>query len=127
MTAPESVATNGNAEVTVTVTNTGDKAGDEVVQLYLTHEGVSDAPIRSLKGFKRVYLEPGESKDVSFTLTPREFARYTNADGISVHPGTVHIYVGGSQPDTAANTSGPSTTPRHRILRLTGSPVRLPY
>ena len=61
--------------VTVTVTNTGDRAGKTVVQLYVgDKESTVLRPIRELKGFEKVALEPGESKDVSFTLDKRSFA-----------------------------------------------------
>lgn len=61
--------------VTITVTNTGDRAGKTVVQLYVgDKESTVLRPIRELKGFEKVALEPGESKDVSFTLDKRSFA-----------------------------------------------------
>ncbi|MDE6339734.1 MAG: glycoside hydrolase family 3 C-terminal domain-containing protein, partial [Muribaculaceae bacterium] len=126
ITAPESVATTGETEVTVKVRNSGDRAGDEVVQLYLTYpESQEDAPLRALKGFQRVHLEPGESKELTFTLTPREFARYDNSEGIVVYPGTYTLIAGGSQPDslhTKADNSTVSST-----LNLTGNTLRLPY
>jgi beta-glucosidase len=73
----------------VEVQNAGKLAGDEVVQLYLKRRGVQgEAPIRSLAGFERVALRPGEKKIVEFLLTPRQLAP----------PGTVEISVGGKQP-----------------------------
>jgi len=66
-------------EVTVDVKNTGNRAGDEVVQLYIHQQaGSASRPIRELKGFKRVALAPGETKTVRFKLGPDEL-RYWNA------------------------------------------------
>jgi beta-glucosidase len=67
------------AEVTVEVKNTGSRAGDEVVQLYIHQQaGSASRPIRELKGFDRVALAPGETKTVRFTLGPEEL-RYWSA------------------------------------------------
>jgi beta-glucosidase len=60
----------------VTVTNTGKVAGDEVVQLYLGFPAVSGAPIRALRGFKRVHLDPGQSQQIHFELRPRDLVWY---------------------------------------------------
>ena len=70
----------GNAvEVTVDVKNTGSRAGDEVVQLYIHQQaGSASRPIRELKGFERVALAPGETKTVRFKLGPEEL-RYWSA------------------------------------------------
>src|SRR6185436_14162382 len=69
--APAQIGPGGRAEVSVTVTNTGKRAGDEVVQLYI-RDLVSSVtrPVLELKDFKRLTLAPGESKTVSFTITP---------------------------------------------------------
>jgi beta-glucosidase len=67
------------AEVSVEVTNTGSRAGDEVVQLYIHQQaGGASRPVRELKGFERVTLAPGEKKTVRFKLGPNEL-RYWNA------------------------------------------------
>jgi beta-glucosidase len=66
-------------EVSVDVKNTGSRAGDEVVQLYIHQQaGTASRPIRELKGFERVTLAPGETKTVRFKLSPEEL-RYWNA------------------------------------------------
>lgn len=65
--------------VSVKITNTGDRAGDEVVQLYMhQRHGTASRPVRELKGFRRVHLEAGSSRVVEFTLGPAEL-RYWNA------------------------------------------------
>lgn len=70
---------NGNV-ITVTVTNTGNRAGQEVVQLYVTDSKASVVrPKKELKGFSKVALEPGETKQVSFTITP-DMLSYFDAD-----------------------------------------------
>jgi beta-glucosidase len=68
---------NGNVVVRVDVTNTGKRAGDEIAQLYVHDlKPVIDRPVRELKGFARIALQPGETKTVQFTLTPRDLAYY---------------------------------------------------
>ncbi len=69
---PEVIAPEESAQVSVTVRNTGPMAGDEVVQLYVTDDIASVVrPGRELKGFARVHLEPGEAREVTFTLDRR--------------------------------------------------------
>ena len=83
--------------VTVDVTNTGVRAGDEVVQLYVRDDAASVArPVRALKGFRRVTLRAGERETVKFTLRPDDLALYDRAMRKVVEPGTFTIYVGGS-------------------------------
>lgn len=78
----------------VTVKNTGDMAGSEVVQLYVeAPQGALHRPIRELRGFKKVFLKPGESCTVGFTLSDRSFALWQ--DGWKVPSGRYVIHVGG--------------------------------
>jgi beta-glucosidase len=90
----------GVRTVAVTVKNTGDRAGDEVVQLYVSREGApADAglPLRSLRAFSRVPLVAGETKTVSFTLHPHQLA-FVNKKGVrTVESGEYTIGIGGSQ------------------------------
>ncbi|WP_066524933.1 MULTISPECIES: glycoside hydrolase family 3 N-terminal domain-containing protein [Alphaproteobacteria] len=81
--------------VTVRVTNTGTRAGDEVVQVYLRDEVSSvTRPVKELVGFKRVTLQPGETRDVAIAVEPRAFAMW-NADMQRVtEPGTFEIMTG---------------------------------
>ncbi|WP_055527700.1 beta-glucosidase BglX [Streptomyces alboniger] len=84
-------------EVAVSVTNTGDRAGDEVVQLYVHDLAASIAqPVRRLRGFRRVTLEPGRSRTVRFRIGADDLGFWTNArDGeFRVEEGAVDIYVG---------------------------------
>jgi len=90
---------NEEVKVSVEVTNSGGKAGDEVVQLYVSRLNASvPVPIRSLQGFKRIQLAPGETRKVEFTLTPRQFSVIDNNGKRVVEPGKIRVDVGGKQP-----------------------------
>jgi len=66
--------------VTAKVTNTGNRTGDEVVQLYIHQKAGSDSrPMRELKGFERITLEPGETKTVTFNLGPRQLGYWSTS------------------------------------------------
>ena len=85
--------------VTVDVRNTGQRAGDEVVQLYLSDvEASVPVPIRQLVGFKRVHLKPGETQTVSFAIAPEAFSVIDDAGQRVVEPGRFRLSVGGRQP-----------------------------
>ena len=86
----------------VTVTNSGKLAGDEVVQLYLKFPQVPGAPMRALRGFQRVHLEPGASQKVEFHLNPRDLSMVTDLGDIIVAQGKYTISIGGGQPGTGA-------------------------
>jgi beta-glucosidase len=85
-------------DASVTVANTGKVAGDEVVELYLKFPDVRGAPIRALRGFKRIHLEPGGSQKVEFRLNPRDLSMVTEAGDIIVAQGKYTISIGGGQP-----------------------------
>ncbi len=86
----------------VTVTNTGSRAGDEVAQLYLNFPPVKGAPLRALRGFERIHLEPGASQKVTFRLRPRDLSMVTEAGEPIIAAGEYTLSVGGGQPGTAA-------------------------
>ncbi len=86
----------------VTVTNTGKRPGDEVAQLYLSFPDVKGAPLRALRGFQRVHLDPGASQSVKFELKPRDLGIVTDAGEPIVAEGQYKISVGGGQPGTGA-------------------------
>jgi len=88
--------------VEATVTNTGTRAGDEVAQLYLEFPGVPGAPLRALRGFERLHLEPGASQTVHFELKPRDLSMVTEAGEPIVAEGAYTVTVGGGQPGTGA-------------------------
>ena len=90
--------------VSVTVTNSGPRAGDDVVQLYIhQRHGSASRPVRELKGFQRLSLAAGESETVRFTLGPNEL-RYWNAAAKDwvIDATTIDVFVGGDS--TAAQT-----------------------
>jgi beta-glucosidase len=85
--------------ISVDVENAGERAGDEVVQLYVSDVVASvPVPIRQLQGFRRIHLAPGEKETVSFALTPRQFSLIDDAGRRVVEPGEFQIAVGGRQP-----------------------------
>jgi beta-glucosidase len=90
--------------VSAVVKNTGARAGDEVVQLYVSPAGdvgvagAGRTPIRSLKGFARVHLAPGESQRVTFVLAPEQIALIDDDGRAVVLPGAYRVSIGGRQP-----------------------------
>src|ERR1035437_1445798 len=84
----------------VTVTNTGQRAGDEVAQLYLSFPKIPGAPLRALRAFQRVALNAGASQRLRFELQPRDMSMVTE-DGVPiVAEGVYTVSVGGGQPNT---------------------------
>ena len=92
----------------VTVTNTGKTAGDEVVQLYLKFPDIPGAPIRALRGFERVHIEPGASQRVEFHLNTRDLSMVTDGGDIIVAQGKYTVSIGGGQPGTDAPSASGS-------------------
>jgi beta-glucosidase len=95
--APARIAPDGRTSVSVEVTNTGTRAGDEVVQLYIRAE-VSRAtrPVMELKGFRRITLAPGERRTVTFELGPEQLSYHGPDMKRVVEPGRFQVMVGGS-------------------------------
>jgi beta-glucosidase len=107
LTVPVQTAKGKNVIVTAQVTNTGKLAGDEVAQLYVKHltEGIRK-PIVALQGFKRISLKPGETKTVSFVLSPDQLSLVDKTDKWSENKGRIELSVGGTQPGEKNATSG---------------------
>lgn len=123
---PESAKAGEPVKVKVTVKNTGKMTGDEVVQLYLTDEKASTPrPIRQLEGFKRITLQPGESKVVEFTLEPRQFSIINNKNKRVIEPGYFTIAVGGKQPGFKGYLDPQFTQVLTGRIRLTGKEVAM--
>ena len=95
--SPARILPDGKATASVEVANTGTRAGEEVVQLYLRAE-VSRAtrPVLELKGFRRVTLAPGERRTVTFELGPEQLAYHGIDMKRIVEPGRFQVMVGGS-------------------------------
>jgi beta-glucosidase-like glycosyl hydrolase len=103
---PESIGTDDEARISLTVQNTGKRPGAEVVQLYLRSNtsGVT-RPAQQLGGFARVALEPGEERRITFTVAATQLG-YTNArGGFSADPGLVEVFVGASSDDRSLTGS----------------------
>jgi len=111
LTTPASAAKGKNITVTTTVKNTGKLNGEEVVQLYLSYPGLTGkAPLKILKGFQRIILKAGESKRISFTLTPEQLS-LVSEDGKTYQPkGKLQISVGGGQPGIKNKTTSNTVT-----------------
>jgi beta-glucosidase len=78
------------------VTNTGTRTATEVVQCYVRNRGASlEQPVRSLQGFERVTLSPGESKQVSFPLGFNEFSFFDNTGKQVIEPTQYTVWIGG--------------------------------
>ncbi|MDR2027832.1 MAG: glycoside hydrolase family 3 C-terminal domain-containing protein [Prevotellaceae bacterium] len=91
---PEKVTKDGYTKISVTVTNTGTVKGDEVVQLYLHDELASVArPLKELKAFKRITLNPGESRQVELTLPYRSFGLWNRDMKFVVEPGVFKVMI----------------------------------
>ena len=103
---PAKIAKGKNIAVSVRITNTGKMGGEEVAQLYVINQNKSiKAPIKTLKGFERISLKAGESKTVTFNLSPEDLSHVT-ADGIyQEYKGAVKIAIGGHQPDEPNKSS----------------------
>ncbi len=99
-TAPDTIGPLGRTTVSVDVTNSGTVRGDEVAQLYIRQDVSSvTRPVKELRGFHRITLNPGETKTVEFTLGPEELS-YLNRDMHRVvEPGTFTIMLGGNSVD----------------------------
>jgi beta-glucosidase len=95
-----SIRPDGRVTVSVEVTNTGKRTGDEVVQLYTRDVAASvTRPVRELKGFQRITLRPGEKRMVEFTLTPALLGFYNREMRFVVEPGEFKVMVGTSSAD----------------------------
>ncbi|MBN2241125.1 MAG: glycoside hydrolase family 3 C-terminal domain-containing protein [Acidobacteria bacterium] len=124
--APDSVKAGRQVKVSVKVTNTGKRAGEEVVQLYVSDREASvPVPIRRLVGFKRIYLEAGASQMVSFAIDPRELSCVTDDTRRVIEPGVFDLSVGGKQPGFSGNADAATTQTVTGSFTVTGDSVEL--
>ena len=108
-------------KVSVEAGNTGKRAGEEVVQLYVKDvEASAPVPRRSLAGFARIALEPGEWRTVEFTLTPRQLSLIGADNRRVVEPGIFEISAGGKQPGFRGPADASTTSVLTGRLKLTG-------
>jgi beta-glucosidase len=90
----------GQISISLDLTNTGPCRGDEVVQLYTRDPQASvTRPVKELKGFKRVSLEPGQTKTVTFTLSTYQLGFYNHEMKFVLEPGVIQVMVGSSSDD----------------------------
>ena len=108
LTLAPTVETGKSLQFSTTVTNTGSRDGDEVVQLYVKHpqNGNTRVPLKSLKGFKRIHLKKGESQQVTFTLSPEELALVDDRGNWIEKAGAVELFIGGGQPYVSEGSFG---------------------
>ena len=97
---PEKISPEEKINISLDIKNGGRCKGDEVIQLYI-HDRVATVvrPIKELKGFKRITLEPGETKRVDFTLTSEDLAFYDINMNLVVEPGIFEVMIGSSSED----------------------------
>ncbi len=119
----ERLASTESLTVHVNVTNTGQRAGDEIVQLYLRDDVASvTRPVRQLRGFRKIHLAPGETRSVNFNLGPQDFALLNQHFSPVIEAGTFTVFVGGDSTTThqarfevtdsrELSASGPSEPP----------------
>ncbi|HET7817023.1 MAG TPA: glycoside hydrolase family 3 C-terminal domain-containing protein [Sphingomicrobium sp.] len=112
------VRAGGEQIVSVRVSNRGKRAGDEVVQLHVSAPSGGGTPLRSLKGFERIHLAPGESRTVEFRLSPLDMAVAESDGSFRVREGEYRLWIGGGQ----AGTGAPGAAASFRV----GSSVALP-
>ncbi len=98
--------TGGIVQVSCQVRNAGERVGDEVVQLYIQDEyACVPRPVKELKGFRRVTLDPGQSARLIFELTPEHLAYYDETMHLVLEPGPIRVMVGSSSADIRLESS----------------------
>ena len=108
ITMKDKLAMGEKLQIEVDITNQSRKAGEEVVQVYVSHQDVAyKAPLYSLKSFKRVQLKAGETSKVTFELTPEQLSQTDIYGNTIQYPGKVKIYVGGSSPAKTTAVAAP--------------------
>ena len=125
--AEKSIKAGEPVNCSATVRNIGKRASEETVQLYLKDAEASvEVPKWQLRGIRKISLEPGEKKEVSFTLTPRQMALIDDDGKAVLEPGKFEIYIGGSQPD-ARSAVLTGTKVLKAEFEVTGSRLELEY
>ena len=106
--AGKRVGVGDEVKVSLQVGNTGERAGDEVVQLYLRQVGSGHGrALKELRGFQRIALQPGESRKVEFAIVPERDLRFYDEQGkrYAVDPGAYEVQVGASSADIRARAT----------------------
>ena len=127
LSVPAQLEAGRGAELSVEVENAGQVAGDEVVELYVTTpDTAARAPIRSLAGFQRITLAPGERRRVTFALTPGALAAVDAAGRRVELPGRYELSVGGKQPAMRGLADASTTEVLTARLEVGGGPFPVP-
>lgn len=122
---PQEAQTDDSLTVTVEVRNTGKRAGEEVVQLYLSHRSIApEAPLCQLVRFQKVALQPGERKTVAFKLGTRDLAYVDETGGVGTEPGSLTVYVGNVCPSAPQRFTSQILS---QTLELKGEPQYFMY
>jgi len=119
---PKQMKTGSAPAISVEVTNTGSRDGEEVVQVYVKPP---EGPSRTLAGFERVALKAGETRAISFRLRPRDFAVSTGGGRYQASPGWFEISVGGEQPGFKGAADASTTATISRRFQVTGPPAQV--
>jgi beta-glucosidase len=123
---PKEIEAGKEVTATVKVTNTGNRAGEEVVQFYLTDEKASTPrPIRQLAGFDRISLQSDESKVVTFTIAPRQLSLINDKEQRVIEPGYFTVTVGGKQPGFTGRTDASTTGVVSGRFKVTGKVLKV--
>lgn len=96
------ITQDGSVNIELDVQNTGDRDGDEVAQLYIHYKPANCSitrPVKELKGFKRLHLNAGEKKHLTFTLYAHQLTFYQEDMRYAVNPGDVEVMIGSSSED----------------------------
>jgi beta-glucosidase len=126
--SPERPGVEDVLAVGVRVTNTADRAGEEVVQLYVRDVVASlTRPVLELKGFARLALGPGEARRVRFALDLRQLAFHDAALDLVVEPGELEVLVGRSSGDLALRRSVRTMGSRTRVRRRDARPTSVTF
>ena len=121
-----SVKAGANVRVSAVVQNTGLVAGDEVVQMYIADRDASvPVAIRSLAGFSRLDLKPGQKRKVSFTISPRQMSVIDNDGKRIIEPGEFVVSVGGKQPGFSGIADAKTTGIVTGAFRVTGNMIEI--
>lgn len=122
---PQEVQIGDTISISTEVVNMGKSAGEEVVQLYLSHKDIApETPNSQLVGFQKVMLQPGERKIVHFKLSPRNLAYVDETGGVNTMPGKIKVYIGNVCPNAPERfTSGVLST----TMELKGKPLYFMY
>ena len=123
----DSVKAGESVRVSVDVRNVGERAGDEVAQLYVTDVAASvPVPIRSLAGVRRVFLKPGEKQSLSFTLAPEQMSVVSDSGRRLIEPGEFLVSVGGKQPGFTGRADAKTTGVVTARLVISGKVTEIP-